>query len=301
MINLELSSGILFYSHNQARYVVSGLNSILAQELNGFVELLIIDDGSSDETVSTIENWLSINTNVLTEKFTSVKFVHRNNQAPLGQTATLLEGLAKLSTDYIFILEGDDEWILPSHMKTMQLIFEKYPWVSACGSSWISLSDSNLIHGAFHKNFDTTLIESLWDARRLLGPNFATLSVMGYRGEIIREFLPELIMCHEVADLGLNLFVSQSGPIFHCDQVSVRWRYVPNSAWRKIPLREQIERSIKMLRDYAQYMDSEISSILEIEADARANALSLSSKVNFGVFHPFKAGRIIMRKLRIRK
>ena len=208
MPDLEQSSGILFYSHNQVDYVVSGLNSIALQEVGGAVDLVIIDDGSTDGTETEIENWLSINASVLNEKFSTVRFEHRNGQSPRGQTATLLEGLAQLENDFIFILEGDDEWILSSHMKSMLLIFEEYPWITACGSSWISLSDSNLIYGAFEKSSDLLLTSSLWDSRRLLGPNFSTLSAMGYRGKVIREVLPKLALCHEVADLGLNLFES---------------------------------------------------------------------------------------------
>ena len=291
------TTGILFYSHNQAKYVYSGLSSILSQEFGGSAKLIIIDDGSPDGTAEVIRTWISDHRADIDRKFESVSFSFRSDGIARGQTATLLEGLSQLDTDYVFILEGDDQWILPTHIEGMREILEKYPWISACGSSWLSLSDSNLIQGAFEKPANLSFINSLWDSRRLLSSNFQTLSAMGYRGSAVRKALPSLKLCKEVADLGLNIFVSQEGPIYWCEQVSLVWRFIPTSAWRKIPLKEQIRRSISMLSEYSQHLNLEVSSILEMEVLSRRKGLSFKSKIDFTLSHPFKAIDIIKRKI----
>lgn len=295
-MNGDRSSGILFYSHNQEKYVKSGLDSILSQKFDGPAHLIIIDDGSPDNTVNVIETWIEMNRAFISERFESINFTFRQDGKARGQTATLLEGLGRLETDYLFILEGDDEWILDSHISEMRSKLDEFPWLSACGSSWISLSDSNQICGAFEKPANLSFINSLWDFRRLLSSNFQTLSAMGYRGEVVRKFLPKLILCKEVADLGLNIFVSQEGPIYWCDQVSLKWRFIPTSAWRKIPLKEQIFRSISMLKEYSLHLNPDVAPFLLIEIESREHAFSIRSKMQFAISHPLKSFRIIMRK-----
>ena len=291
------STGILFYSHNQAKYVYSGLDSIVAQEFAGPAELIIIDDGSPDGTVEVIRSWISDHKDQVNQKFKSIRFTYREDGVAKGQTATLLEGLGQLDSDFIFILEGDDQWILPTHIQAMKKILEEYSWISACGSSWVSLSDANLVQGAFEKPANLSFINSLWDSRRLLSSNFQTLSAMGYRGDAIKKVLPNLMLCKEVADLGLNIFVSQEGPIYWCEQVSLMWRFIPTSAWRKIPIKEQIRRSISMLSEYSQYLDSEVQGILKVEILARKKGLSTRSKFVFTLSHPFLASQLIKRKI----
>lgn len=292
------STGILFYSHNQAKYVYSGLTSIMAQEFAGPAQLIIIDDGSPDGTAEVIQAWISDHRVEIDQKFQSVTFTHRGNGMARGQTATLLEGLSQLQSDFIFILEGDDEWILPTHISGMKETLELYPWLSACGSSWISLSDSNLIRGAFEKPVNLSFVNSLWDSGRLLTPNFQTLSTMGYRGDIVRKVLPDLKRCKEVADLGLNIFVSQKGPLYWHEQLSLKWRFIPDSAWRKIPMREQIRRSIAMLKEYSLYLNEDVATILKAEISEREKSLSIKSKLFFTLAHPVRAFRIIIRKIR---
>jgi Glycosyl transferase family 2 len=298
-MSLNPSSGILFYSHNQAKYVVSGLNSIVAQEISGPAHLTIIDDASTDGTAEVIEEWIAKHRPMLSSRFVSVNFTHRKGQLARGQTATLLEGLTTLKTTYIYILEGDDEWILPSHINGIEEILEEYHWITACGSSWISLTDSNVIKGAFEKPEKLSFVQSLWDSQKLLGPNFQTLSAMGYRGDVVRRALPKLILCNEVADLGLNLFVSEEGPIYWCEQVSLKWRYIPHSAWRKIQPKEQIQRSISMLRDYSGHMSPELSAMLLEVASSRAKLISTRTKIRYALSHPIKACLIILRKLKM--
>lgn len=107
-------------TYNGGRYIENQLLSILNQ-LGDSDEVIISDDGSSDDTLSIISglcdkrikliehprNWLAIDTSILTR-------VKKNFDAALRLT----------SGDYIFLADQDDEW-LPGRVTAAISLLEK--------------------------------------------------------------------------------------------------------------------------------------------------------------------------------
>jgi len=92
-------------SYNHARFVEAALRSILRQSLPP-AELLVIDDGSSDESPRLIAR-------VLADCPFPCDLVVRDNR---GLCATLNEGLERTRGDYFAYLGSDDLW-LPDFLK----------------------------------------------------------------------------------------------------------------------------------------------------------------------------------------
>jgi len=90
---------ILIPSYNHSQYILETLDSILLDTyLNK--EIIIIDDGSKDESVKYIENWIEKNNLEI-----QITFKHRENK---GLTATLNELLSLVNGKYILLLASDD-------------------------------------------------------------------------------------------------------------------------------------------------------------------------------------------------
>jgi glycosyltransferase involved in cell wall biosynthesis len=88
-------------SYNHARFVERALRSVFAQTLAP-AQLVVIDDGSQDDSVRVIES-------VLAACPFPCEFVARENR---GLTATLNEGLARASRSrYFAYLGSDDVWL----------------------------------------------------------------------------------------------------------------------------------------------------------------------------------------------
>ena len=92
-------------SYNHARFIEATLGSIMKQTLRP-AELIVIDDGSSDESPSVIER-------VLNDCPFPCELVSRENR---GLCATLNEGFERTRGEYFAYL-GSDDWWLPDFLQ----------------------------------------------------------------------------------------------------------------------------------------------------------------------------------------
>jgi len=102
-------------SCNHVKFIERCLKSIFRQTLPSF-ELLVIDDGSQDESVALIDR-------ILKDCPFPCEFIARRN---LGLCKTLNEGFAKTSGDYFCYLGSDDVWF-PAFLASRVALLEAKP------------------------------------------------------------------------------------------------------------------------------------------------------------------------------
>jgi len=134
-------------SYNHARFVELTLRSIFKQTLAP-AELLVIDDGSTDESPRIIER-------VLHESPIPCELIARHNS---GLCATLNEGLGRTSGEYFAYLGSDDLWMpefLAARAATLAerpravlgyghaLLIDAANQVLDCTRDWANYSDGN--------------------------------------------------------------------------------------------------------------------------------------------------------------
>jgi glycosyltransferase involved in cell wall biosynthesis len=117
--------------YNGKRYVAEAIESILAQTYSDF-EFLIMDDASTDESVSIVEKYASLDSRI---KF----FSHAKNT---GLTKSLNE-LAKYATgEYIARMDADDV-ADPTRIEKQMYFLMQHPEVSVCGTrGWLMNEDT---------------------------------------------------------------------------------------------------------------------------------------------------------------
>ncbi|MCG3760575.1 glycosyltransferase family 2 protein [Vibrio cincinnatiensis] len=96
--------------YNSQEYIVRALDSILSQKFSNF-EVIIIDDGSTDDTKRIIENYLILNKNYDCH----VIFKSRANK---GVAATRNEGVKIAKGEYIIHMDSDD-WVDKSFLSSL--------------------------------------------------------------------------------------------------------------------------------------------------------------------------------------
>jgi glycosyltransferase involved in cell wall biosynthesis len=124
---------ILMPAYNTAPYIAEAIQSVLAQDFTDF-ELLIVDDGSTDNTIQVIKS------------FTDPR-IRLIRQGHAGIAAALNRGLQEAQGEYIARFDADDI-CLPGRLCRQVDFLESHPDYVICGgeAEYISDQGEHLFH-----------------------------------------------------------------------------------------------------------------------------------------------------------
>ena len=88
---------VIIPAYNQADYTIQAVESVLAQNYKD-IEIIVIDDGSTDDTDKKIEPFLSNN----------LTYIYQHNQ---GASAARNRGIKESTGDYLGFLDCDDLYL----------------------------------------------------------------------------------------------------------------------------------------------------------------------------------------------
>jgi glycosyltransferase involved in cell wall biosynthesis len=98
---------------NQEKFIAQAIESVLSQNYNGRIEIIISDDGSTDESMSIAESYLP-----------NVIIIRKSeNCKTQGVSGARNRGLQAATQDYICFLDSDD-FYLPDHLIKIYSLIE---------------------------------------------------------------------------------------------------------------------------------------------------------------------------------
>lgn len=112
---------VVIASYNHAPYVEASIRSVIQQTYHN-IELLVVDDGSSDDSVERIRR--------LQEKF-GFDFRAQKN---IGLTRTLNEAIARARGEY-FVPFGSDDIMMPNRIELQVAYMADKPEVGICAGN----------------------------------------------------------------------------------------------------------------------------------------------------------------------
>jgi len=137
MTELPLVS-VIVPCFNYATYVADTLRSVLAQDYLNY-ELIIVDDGSSDDSAQVIEQVLAEEQSGTLARRT--KFIRQSNA---GVSAALNTGLVHARGEYIATFDADD--IMPAGRLALQLEYlMKHPEVGCLGGLAVRIDEQGAL------------------------------------------------------------------------------------------------------------------------------------------------------------
>lgn len=99
-MDTDLKVSVVIPAYNSAKFIENALQSIISQT-SPIDEIIVVDDGSSDNTVETVLSFKKKN------KLVHLQIIEQPNSGPSKARNTAIE---KCSGDYIAFLDSDDEW-----------------------------------------------------------------------------------------------------------------------------------------------------------------------------------------------
>ncbi len=147
---------VLTPCYNQSAFVCEALESIRNQTYRN-IQLIIIDDCSTDDSVAVIQDWVAVIQDWI-EKF-SVKCIFVTHTQNQGVCKTLNEALSYAKGKYISMLAADDIWLLDkteNHVREMEKLPEE---VGVIYSDSLTIDENgNLLPNKFiesHRDFSS--------------------------------------------------------------------------------------------------------------------------------------------------
>lgn len=108
--------------YNKEKFVSRAISSVLSQTMENF-ELLIINDGSTDNSYEIVKNYLSD------------KRIRVLTQENKGLPATRNRGILEAKSNLISFLDADDEW-KPQFLQTIIQMYNRYPGAGIYATSY---------------------------------------------------------------------------------------------------------------------------------------------------------------------
>lgn len=147
---------VIIPTYNRANYILEAINSVCSQEYDGEIEIIVVNDGSTDNTLSILEKANVHNLKVITTPNRGVSSA-RNT------------GLAAANGNYIQFLDSDDI-LAPTKFKKQISLLEKNPdyGLSYCTTSSFNknhlkniniFTNSDVMHKSILPGF---MISNLW-------------------------------------------------------------------------------------------------------------------------------------------
>ncbi len=144
---------IIIPAYNSAKFIDCAINSVFEQSVNDW-ELIIVDDGSTDDTLSVLEKYSGDD---------RITVISQQNE---GVSAARNNGINHAKGKYLAFLDADDVWHA-DHLEVMSELIKKYPDAGLYGT----FTRTKLVNGSeitecnfFRDREDTVYLEDFFEA-----------------------------------------------------------------------------------------------------------------------------------------
>lgn len=126
---------VIIPNYNYGRFLDTCILSVLCQQTSFHVEILVSDDGSTDQSLEVLEYF----SNTLRDHKFSFEFFSRTNSGEIQNTKFLHE---QAKGDYIAYLDADDYWIDPNKLQKQYDFMENNKDYSMCFTGYLEYDES---------------------------------------------------------------------------------------------------------------------------------------------------------------
>jgi hypothetical protein len=180
---------VLIDTYNHERYIEQAIVSVLEQDFPAReIEIVVVDDGSTDNTPSIIEKFLP-----------RLRYIRKKNG---GQASAFNAAIPELHGSIVAFLDGDDWWA-KGKLSAVSEVFDANPMLAAVGHGFFEVHDleppREMIVSGTTCHLDLTSVDSARLAD--LGLTLLGTSRLSVRRKFLEQIVPipeELLFCADV-------------------------------------------------------------------------------------------------------
>ena len=223
-----MNVSVALASYNGEKYIEEQISSICSQ-LDNSDELVISDDGSSDNTLDIIKS--------LCERYSCIKLI---NGPQKGIVANFGNAMQHCKNDIIFLSDQDDIWC-PNKVDIIKSIFSENPKAVVILHNATVLKNGNeegLLFEGYNKGVISNLIKSAyWGC------------CMAVKREFIHPFLPfnDSVIAH---DQLIGLLAEHVNGTIYLPKTLIMHRIHETNKTKKLSLNKKLSFRLRVLKDY---------------------------------------------------
>src|SRR5690606_3269747 len=137
-------NSLIIPMYNSEQTIVKCLDSVKAQSWTGKFEILIVNDGSTDQSAGAVQEYMARNPGL------DITLIHQHNQ---GVSKARNVAMERTKGDFIALLDADDEWLPDKTEAQMKILTDESLEVDFLTTLWnrervrfpYRINDSNLV------------------------------------------------------------------------------------------------------------------------------------------------------------
>jgi len=237
IIRSQPKVSVCVFAYNHEKYLAEALNSVLSQQVDFDIEVIIAEDYSTDSTLQIAQDYQTRHPALI-----RVEQSGREEKLIINGRMTgrhnFFNALAKCRGKYIALLDGDDYWIDKFKLQKQVDFLELHPDYSFVfhNAVLISNNQNDLAHAPkFHAN-DHLATEDIDDL--FVYGNQAPTSSVVFRNNIPQVW-PEIFYKAGFADWPLHIFNLNYGKAFYMHEAMSIY-HIGSGIWAKRAMSEQL-------------------------------------------------------------
>ena len=249
---------ILLVTFNHKKHIHQALQSLFGQVIDMSIELVIADDGSSDDTLAIIRGYAG--------KDSRFHFKYLDNSSNLGITRNYQRAFAACSGEYVAVLEGDDYWVNPKKLQRQCEFLDSHWECDLCSVNYFVYEEDRM---QFTPRTAIGLGHRFVSARELIADNLVgNFSTCMYRKSAL-DALPQSLFEIKSYDWIVNICVARQSLIGFLEEPMSVYRLHSAGVWTQTP---QIEK-LKIQLDVIPAYDALTDHIFHADFDKLASRL----------------------------
>ena len=276
---------VLLVTYDHESYIRQALLALFKQGMDGPIELVVADDGSSDRTVDIIREYEGTDTRF--------HFKYLDGASHLGITRNYQRGFAACTGEYVAILEGDDYWISPMKLQRQHAFLEAHWECDLCAVNYFMYEQDKArftplaVIGNGHQYFG---------ARDLIANNpVGNFSACMYRKAAL-DALPQGLFALESYDWIVNICVSRTSLTGFLEEPMSVYRCHSEGVWTQKSDTAKLTRQLHLIPAYDALTDHQFHAEFVALAGRLQHGIRVTSAAQVGRFDD-PVVRLLMKAL----
>lgn len=220
----KISICVTYY--NQENFVKDSLNSILSIDFPCDYEVLVGNDGSTDNTGLLVDEFVR----KYPDKIKHYIWDRKAKTKSINRASMNRLNLAEKATgNYLIFMDGDDYFCDKEFIKKALLIFHEYPGVQMCAFNF-----KFVFKDKSEKIFSQSMSEGIVPSRKYIAKSFYTPApCCVFKNIFNKTNIQMLKSVNNFDDNAITIFMLQYGDLYYIDNIIYAYNQNEDSLWNR--------------------------------------------------------------------